>query len=161
MNTVDISKGDRFGKLVVLSQAEPKNGKSRWHCRCDCGKEIDVRSYELVHESKSCGCHTRTPRLTPEETKRRRKTRATRERLRRKYGITPDQMKQMYISQNGCCAICHRKFEDSHDTCMDHNHITGKVRQLLCGPCNLSLGLLKENVATLHSMIGYINKWSQ
>lgn len=55
----------RFGRLVVLAEAEPKvrPGKGvirRIRCRCDCG---DERSYVLANikrgASKSCGCLTR------------------------------------------------------------------------------------------------------
>jgi hypothetical protein len=35
--------GKRFGRLVVLYEnAERKNRKVTWHCRCDCGTEKDI-----------------------------------------------------------------------------------------------------------------------
>lgn len=49
--------GHRFGKLVVLSFSKSENRKSYWHCRCDCGNEVDVRSDILKRGgTKSCGC---------------------------------------------------------------------------------------------------------
>lgn len=58
---VDLT-GKRFGKLTVLHQADnhiSKNGNSRivWHCRCECGNEIDVMALNLTrNHTKSCGC---------------------------------------------------------------------------------------------------------
>ena len=50
--------GKRFGRLVVESFAGMSEfGKSRWLCRCDCGKVI-IRKKERLSsgDTKSCGC---------------------------------------------------------------------------------------------------------
>ena len=58
MKFIDIT-GKRFGKLTVIIEAERTNKyKRRWHCRCDCGKEIDVSQDKLIgNRTKSCGCY--------------------------------------------------------------------------------------------------------
>lgn len=54
--------GLQFGKLTVISEAEdyvsPKGlHMAKWHCRCDCGSEIDVLGMSLKNgDTKSCGC---------------------------------------------------------------------------------------------------------
>lgn len=49
--------GDSFGRLIVISDAEPINGKRRFNCKCDCGREAIIRMDGLVQGgSKSCGC---------------------------------------------------------------------------------------------------------
>lgn len=49
--------GRRFGKLTVISYAGKRIGGHYWHCRCDCGKELDVRqTYLQCGHTKSCGC---------------------------------------------------------------------------------------------------------
>lgn len=50
--------GKKFGKLTVLYPLkERKNGKIQWHCKCECGNEIDVISSSLSKgNTKSCGC---------------------------------------------------------------------------------------------------------
>ena len=49
--------GKRFGRLTVLERVGSLDGHALWHCRCDCGKEVDVTSLQLIHGySKSCGC---------------------------------------------------------------------------------------------------------
>jgi len=53
---------------------------------------------------------------------------------------------QMLDSQQNCCAICNRhKSEFKKSLAVDHNHETGEVRKLLCGPCNKAIGLLQDN----------------
>lgn len=50
--------GQRFGKLTALYPLpEHGYGKSIWHCRCDCGNEIDAPLHQLTAGyRKSCGC---------------------------------------------------------------------------------------------------------
>lgn len=53
-----VEANKKYGKLTTLY----KNGisKSRniiWHCRCDCGNELDVTSGSLITgNTRSCGC---------------------------------------------------------------------------------------------------------
>lgn len=58
VNIKDLT-GKRFGNLVVLSRL-PENtnsGGTRWRCKCDCGKEVEVAALNLSHgDTKSCGC---------------------------------------------------------------------------------------------------------
>ena len=49
--------GQKFGRLLVISQAENRNNKIFWNCKCDCGKEKEVESYKLLSgHTQSCGC---------------------------------------------------------------------------------------------------------
>lgn len=47
--------GQRFGRLSVL-RLVPGPGKSRWECRCDCGKDTIIAGSQLRARTKSCGC---------------------------------------------------------------------------------------------------------
>jgi hypothetical protein len=77
-----------------------------------------------------------------------------------KYGITKEQHEQMFISQNNKCAICDKQFMNKSDACVDHNHISGLVRNLLCRNCNFILGYAHDNVGVLLKSAEYINKWT-
>ena len=60
VNFIDIT-GQRFGRLIVIGRAGRKlfaTGQlTTWHCRCDCGNEIDVTLSNLKNgNTKSCGC---------------------------------------------------------------------------------------------------------
>lgn len=59
-------------------------------------------------------------------------------RLRR-LGLTIKQYEAMSKKQKHKCAICHKP-ENGRRLAVDHCHKTGKVRALLCGPCNNHLG---------------------
>lgn len=53
--------GQRFGRLMVLyDTGERRDRHVVWHCQCDCGNELDVRSGDLVSvRTTSCGCYQR------------------------------------------------------------------------------------------------------
>lgn len=53
--------GRRFGRLLVLYECDwRKNEHILWHCRCDCGNEVDVVCGNLTSgHTKSCGCYSR------------------------------------------------------------------------------------------------------
>lgn len=58
--------GKRYGKLTVLNKTDKrKNGCIIWHCRCDCGNEIELSSRKLKSGvTNSCGCEARPSDLT-------------------------------------------------------------------------------------------------
>lgn len=50
--------GQRFGRWEVIGTALPRNGKTYWLCRCDCGTELEITGQSLLHgTSRSCGCY--------------------------------------------------------------------------------------------------------
>ena|SRR5579859_2997989 len=58
-------------------------------------------------------------------------------RLKRIYGITPEQYDELLKKQNGRCAICDRhESEFKVRLAIDHNHATGEIRGLTCTYCN-------------------------
>lgn len=76
--------------------------------------------------------------------------------LLQKYNLTLEQFDKMLIEQNGSCCICSDDLKSK--PCVDHDHKTGKIRQLLCGPCNSGLGYFRENVESLKNAILYLEK---
>lgn len=82
--------------------------------------------------------------------------------LKRRYGIDVNQYSQILNNQNNCCAICNKdKSEFSYALCVDHNHRTGKVRGLLCKPCNLIVGNCLENKEILEKSITYLEHYEK
>lgn len=73
-----------------------------------------------------------------------------------KYGITPEQYKDMHETQQGKCAICNTEPKTKRGLHVDHDHGTGKVRGLLCHGCNVALGSFKEDVTLLNKAIEYL-----
>lgn len=63
-------------------------------------------------------------------------------RLPRVYGISLEQYNSLFQAQQGRCALCHRhqsEFTRGYNLAVDHCHITGKIRGLVCYRCNLTL----------------------
>jgi len=81
--------------------------------------------------------------------------------FKRKYKISLDDLNKMVESQNNECAICGKLMDGKSNRHLDHEHSTGKIRELLCGKCNRGLGYFKENTSTLQSAIHYLNKWRE
>lgn len=73
--------------------------------------------------------------------------------LKARYGLTLEEYDMMYKAQQGRCLICLTEHEVLH---VDHCHVGGQVRGLLCGPCNKGLGMFKDNKETLQRAIRYL-----
>ena len=57
--------------------------------------------------------------------------------LRSKYGITLEQYDALLERQNNACAVCLKDASEfTVNLAVDHNHVTGEVRGLLCNYCN-------------------------
>lgn len=81
--------------------------------------------------------------------------------LKKIYDITLVEYTDILKNQNGGCAICHRKTPGRWDRkylVVDHNHKTGKVRGLLCDPCNKALGHFKDKIENLRNAQTYLEK---
>jgi hypothetical protein len=81
--------------------------------------------------------------------------------FRRKYNLTIAEYDTMFEAQNGLCAICKcpetvTNRGNIRMLAVDHDHITGKVRGLLCGNCNTALGKLKDDKILIKAMLEYI-----
>jgi hypothetical protein len=71
-----------------------------------------------------------------------------------KHNLTKDDYKKMLSDQNELCAICH--VDEGKTLCIDHDHVTNKVRGLLCNRCNKGLGLLGDSLDSINSALSYL-----
>ncbi len=71
---------------------------------------------------------------------------------RKRYGVTQEQVDELLLAQNGVCRICSMPNPDS----VDHCHVTGRVRGLLCRACNAGLGLFQENLEVMRAAAAYL-----
>lgn len=81
-------------------------------------------------------------------------------RLIRDGTITLDRFCEMFAAQSGLCASCSITLQESRGTHIDHDHVTGKVRGLLCGGCNSGIGLMRESPAVLRAAADYLERQS-
>lgn len=80
--------------------------------------------------------------------------------LKKEFGITSADYEDMLAAQNGVCAICGTNSPSPHrvNFYIDHNHVTGAVRGLLCSKCNAGLGQFQDDVKLLAKAISYLEK---
>ena len=77
--------------------------------------------------------------------------------LKHKYGITLDERDALLKQQGFACAICRANDSGmSYDWHTDHDHVTGRVRGILCAHCNRMLGSARDSVAVLQAAIKYL-----
>jgi len=76
--------------------------------------------------------------------------------LKRAYNVTLEEYEKKLKEQNHCCAICNRhqsKFK--RKLAVDHDHKTGKIRDLLCAGCNVDVSVVEDRLEVL---LKYLNK---
>jgi hypothetical protein len=80
-----------------------------------------------------------------------------RHNLARNYGLSGVDFDRMRVSQKGRCAICRSLPDEPHGVLVvDHDHMTDRVRQLLCNNCNTAVGLLRDNPVTATELVVYL-----
>lgn len=74
-----------------------------------------------------------------------------------KYGLSQQDYKDLVEGQKGVCWICSRP-PPLGVLQVDHCHASGKVRGLLCGPCNRALGMFDDDLDRLKAAIRYLKR---
>jgi len=80
------------------------------------------------------------------------KTRA--QKLRQQYDLDAETNAALLAAQQGLCAVCRVR----KPTCVDHCHGTGRVRGLLCRPCNSGLGQFRDEPRLLLAAAKYVEE---
>lgn len=74
-------------------------------------------------------------------------------------GMTRKEKREWAESVEYQCEICGKKIEQLKDIHIDHSHVNGHTRGLLCRDCNLTLGHIHDNPALLRKAIRYLHKY--
>lgn len=134
---------------------------------CSCCKEVkpltsfyrDPRAKNgLNSQCKPC-CYKAGQRWSakhPEALARIRKKSSRKERLKRFYGLTVADYEVLILKSGGKCAVCQNPFPSIKQRHIDHDHVTGKIRGLLCQRCNNALGLLDDSPERLRAAAAYL-----
>lgn len=79
--------------------------------------------------------------------------------IKTRYGLDYADFERMVKEQNNCCAICgYQEARPEYNLHVDHCHKSGKVRALLCGPCNKGLGCFRDNPQTVRAAANYLEE---
>lgn len=80
--------------------------------------------------------------------------------IKSRYGLSRAQFEEMWLAQDGKCAICKDPIAQEPGLRMnaatDHCHGTGRVRGLLCQPCNRGLGHFRDRADLLRAALLYL-----
>ena len=115
--------------------------------------------FTLRTKCKACDAQdTRDRRKDPNVKRRERNA-----HLQSMYGLTLDDYEACVGRQNDLCKICKEPSQDRQggNLVVDHCHITNEFRGLLCHPCNLMLGLARDNSQILRSAGDYLDEFHQ
>lgn len=129
-----------------------KNGTDLYRGKCD---DCYNTHYREKHRKKS-----NEERKKVYQERKAKTTFETRKdkRLKLRFNISLSDFQKMLEDQDSKCYICETLFITDRDAHVDHNHKTGRIRKLLCRPCNTSLGLLEENRQILSNCIKYLEE---
>lgn len=132
-------------------KSKPLSEFVRWH------KSKDGRA----HWCRSCCSDWRREDMANDPVGRRMKRR--RAYLRKVYGISIETFDAILSTQGNSCAIC--RTELHHDTmrslkhvCVDHDHVTGAVRGILCRNCNSGIGQLRDDLRVVEAAARYLRE---
>ncbi len=143
LKTEDQKDADRAaGRRYHAAHAEERRAKAREYHKGYYRKNADkIKARSAAWQRAHPGAYAERQKVT---------------RLKRRYGLTPVQLRDHLIGQAGRCAICSAVMTPGNGTHIDHDHDTGAFRGLLCSGCNHVLGFAKDDPAVLESAARYL-----
>lgn len=128
----------------------PENGTRR--CRpCDL---IYQREYQKKHPDKR-----RNRKMSPEQ-RTRASINSRRHYFRKVYDMSLEDFEALWDQQEGRCACCSNELQRDRTTHVDHCHVTGAIRGLLCHGCNTGMGLLGDDIERLQLAVEYLGRFA-
>lgn len=127
----------------------------KWCRECDQTKPIDQFTRPLAFYCQDCISVRNKARYV----RTGGTDRAYEQGLRYRYDIAMDEYNQKLEAQGGRCAICGE--EPTARLCVDHDHATNAIRDLICTNCNHGLGKARDNPAILRAMADYLERHAQ
>ena len=110
-----------------------------------------ARAYQHFNEAKINAQRRRRCALNQQTAATNRKSRL------RRYGLSEADYDNMSARQSGACAICRKKPDER--LCIDHSHVTRKLRDLLCRRCNGGLGCYDDDPVLVRAAADYLDRW--
>lgn len=140
------------------------NREGQKHHKLD--KELQHKRYKKWREGLKTD-PVRYAKYKDKKTKWNRSSKYYDSYFKRKFGVSLDVVTSMLSSQNGLCAnlgcskaISLGDVEGKTRAVVDHCHVTGKVRALMCVRYNSLLGHIENNSALIPGLMDYLNKHS-
>jgi recombination endonuclease VII len=133
---------------MATTTTKPRASEKQRRCK-DCVAEGVVPKRPAPHPGPRCVTHNRA---------RKSQTKATSwaRRLQALYGLLPDEYHLVKDYQGGRCALCQRATGARRALAVDHDHVSGVVRGILCSPCNKMLGHARDSIEFFERCIEYL-----
>ena len=146
-------------KNMSHKSKEDRNAyRKKWQQEHKAEVKAERKEYYQNHKEEMARNHKEYRQLHPEVTRKHL--------LKKFYSITPEEYKLLEDKQEGKCAICGEKETSKHrisgkttKLAVDHNHTTGKIRDLLCRSCNIGIGSFKDSWELMESASIYLKRW--
>lgn len=162
------------GKEKLVSSSNLLSGKTK-SCGCERGKKTPKTHCSRGHLLEGTNLYRKRPdgrrrcRICRNMTAcaaqakwRRANPEAARDKeLRNKRGIGLREKEEMLHAQGDRCAACETTEPKGRYLgvwATDHDHTTGRLRGILCNPCNLALGMVQDDVSRLYALAAYLKK---
>jgi hypothetical protein len=123
-----------------------------------CRKNLGTCQMPGCTESKLRGRGHRYCTQHNAEGPQRESVQVVRRKREREFGLTHEEFLALHRTQGGVCAICGNGNDGPRQLSIDHDHVTGAVRGLLCDRCNPMLGYARDNTAVLEAAIEYLKR---
>jgi len=78
--------------------------------------------------------------------------------LRLTYGMTLEEWAVLLGQQEGRCPICCDVLDRGKGTHVDHSHSSAVVRGLLCGRCNVAIGMMRDDPQLMRAAAQYLER---
>jgi len=168
-NLCNVCYTDTYGERASCHPEKPVY-KATGICRSCYDKELLARNPEYKQrqiENAEKWRQANQPHRKAKEKERQEKRRTdpilkARDKLTeltarlRKLGITVECYQEILKDQNNTCKICHQPPAEGKSLHIDHDHVTGLFRGILCFRCNWYLGLIEKAPETLNNLNKYV-----
>lgn len=115
----------------------------------DCNEEGLVTSRPAPHPGKRCATHHRA-------VKRTRSEGAWEKRIRETYDLSAEEYYEVLESQGGRCPLCERATGATKRLSIDHDHLDGRLRGVICARDNAILGHMRDDPAMARRFAEYL-----
>ena len=140
-----------YQRSKELAQARLDRGESKWCPRCETVKSLTEFGLTQPY-CKPCRsayhremAHKQDPLYKQDYD------------IRKKYGISLADRDELLEAQGNRCAIC-LTTDPGRSWHIDHDHVTGKVRGILCFGCNVGLGVFQDDESRMRRAIRYLKQ---
>ena len=121
-----------------------------------------VAAYQRRDPSRSWTWTNEWRRLNPDRVRELKRLHGRtwnhRSRLKKVYGISLEKYEALLSDQGDVCALCGRPPDAKRYLCVDHDHVTGRIRGFIHTSCNVGLGCFGDDPTRLRLAADYLER---